>query len=183
MFQTLSYIGILISELAQRTARRGSRNATKRRSKITYSVMTLAAKPTHNNQKRRANRTFAERFTLIVKYRSASHASTRIIPTITHTCSECPLLRMSSGRAAQLTCAQPLAPVLRATSTYYATLRTAARYTGIRLQRAAPPPRKWRVIFACHVNQFFCLATSAPQKMPFAAYFCAAPIIAIMLQV
>ena len=139
MFQTLSYIGILISELAQRTARRGSRNATKRRSKITYSVMTLAAKPTHNNQKRRANRTFAERFTLIVKYRSASHASTRIIPTITHTCSECPLLRMSSGRAAQLTCAQPRAPVLRATSTYYATLRTAARSTGIRLQRAAPP--------------------------------------------
>ena len=44
MFQTFSYIGILISELAQRTARRGSRNATKRRSKITYSIMTLAAK-------------------------------------------------------------------------------------------------------------------------------------------
>ena len=53
MFQTLSYIGILISELAQRTARRGSRNATKRRSKITYSIMTFAAKPTHNNQKKK----------------------------------------------------------------------------------------------------------------------------------
>ena len=52
MFQTLSYIGILISELAQRTARRGSRNATKRRSKITYSIMTFAAKPTRNNQKK-----------------------------------------------------------------------------------------------------------------------------------
>ena len=112
MFQTLSYIGILISELAQRTARRGSHNATKRRSKITYSIMTLAAKPTHNNKKRRANRTFAERFTLIVKYRSASHESTRVIPAITHTCSEYPLLRASSARAAQLTCAQPRAPVL-----------------------------------------------------------------------
>ncbi len=183
MFQTLSYIGILISELAQRTARRGSRNATKHRSKITYSIMTLAAKPIHNNKKRRANRTFAERFTLIVKYRSASHESTRVIPAITHTYSEHPLLRASSARAAQLTCAQPRAPVLRAPSARYAALRAASRRVGIRLQRAAPPPRKWRVIFACHVNQFFCLTTSAPQKMPFAAYFCAAPIIAIMLQV
>ena len=44
MFQTLSYIGILISELTQRIARRGSRNATKRRAKITYNIMALTAK-------------------------------------------------------------------------------------------------------------------------------------------
>ena len=53
MFQTLSYIGILISELTQRTARRGSRNATKRRAKITYNIMALTAKnePTTTQKK------------------------------------------------------------------------------------------------------------------------------------
>ena len=179
MFQTLSYIGILISELAQRAARRGSRNATKRRSKITYSIMTLAAKPTHNNQKKKGKpplcrtvypyRQIPQRFTCVHQGYPSNHAH---------------LLRTSFApnvlRASRTSRAQSL---LRTLSAYYAALRTAARYTGIRLQRAAPPPRKWRVIFACHVNQFFCLATSAPQKMPFAAYFCAAPIIAIMLQV
>ena len=135
MFQTLSYIGILISKLAQQTARCGSRNATKRRSKITYSkitysIMTLAAKPTHNSQKRRANRTFAERFTLIVKYRSASHESTRVIPAITHTCSEHPLLRASSARGA---------------TRLHATARARAPNV-LRASRAKPSPSTFRTL-------------------------------------
>lgn len=84
MFQTLSYIGILISELAQRTARRGSRNATKRRSKITYSIMTLAAKPTRNNQKKKGKpplcrtvypyRQIPQRFTRVHQGYPSNHA-------------------------------------------------------------------------------------------------------------
>ncbi len=136
MFQTLSYIGILISELAQRTARRGSRNATKRRSKITYSIMTLAAKPTHNNQKKKGKphlcrtvypyRQIPQRFTCVHQGYPSNHAH---------------LLRTSFApnvlRASRTSRAQSL---LRTLSAYYAALRTAARYTGIRLQRAAPPP-------------------------------------------
>ena len=53
MLQTLSYIGILISELAQRTARHGSRNATKRRSKITYSIMMLGRKTNPQQPKKK----------------------------------------------------------------------------------------------------------------------------------
>ena len=74
MLQTLSHIGILVGKLAQQT----THNATQPSETATH-IMTLAAKSTRNNpKKRRVNRTFTERFTLIA---ALSHIARAKVPS------------------------------------------------------------------------------------------------------